>query len=66
MTACGDALNWLAGCCQAGRLISAVRYFSTPAGRVAYSVTGTGPPLLCETGWVSHVRCRDYGRGATL
>jgi pimeloyl-ACP methyl ester carboxylesterase/DNA-binding CsgD family transcriptional regulator len=34
----------------------AVRYCSTPAGRVAYSVTGAGPPLLCETGWVSHVR----------
>jgi len=34
----------------------AVRYCSTPAGRVAYSVTGDGPALLCETGWVSHLR----------
>jgi pimeloyl-ACP methyl ester carboxylesterase/DNA-binding CsgD family transcriptional regulator len=34
----------------------AVRYCSTPAGRVAYSVVGAGPPLLCETGWVSHLR----------
>lgn len=34
----------------------AVRYCSTPAGRVAYSVAGSGPPLLCETGWVSHLR----------
>src|SRR5262249_27263449 len=34
----------------------AVRYCTTPAGRVAYSVTGSGPPLLCETGWVSHLR----------
>jgi pimeloyl-ACP methyl ester carboxylesterase len=36
----------------------AVRYCSTPAGRVAYSVTGAGPPLLCETGWVSHLRAQ--------
>src|SRR5580658_1937647 len=34
----------------------AVRYCSTPAGRVAYSTVGAGPPLLCETGWVSHLR----------
>jgi pimeloyl-ACP methyl ester carboxylesterase/DNA-binding CsgD family transcriptional regulator len=34
----------------------AVRYCGTPAGRVAYSAVGTGPPLLCETGWVSHLR----------
>jgi pimeloyl-ACP methyl ester carboxylesterase/DNA-binding CsgD family transcriptional regulator len=27
-----------------------------PAGRVAYSTVGSGPPLLCETGWVSHLR----------
>jgi pimeloyl-ACP methyl ester carboxylesterase/DNA-binding CsgD family transcriptional regulator len=33
----------------------AVRYCRTPAGRVAYSVAGSGPPLLCETGWVSHL-----------
>jgi pimeloyl-ACP methyl ester carboxylesterase len=33
-----------------------VRYCSTPAGRVAYSAVGSGPPLLCETGWISHLR----------
>ncbi len=33
-----------------------VRYCGTPAGRVAYSIAGAGPPLLCETGWVSHLR----------
>ena len=32
-----------------------VRFASTPAGRVAYSVTGSGPPLLCLLGWVSHL-----------
>jgi pimeloyl-ACP methyl ester carboxylesterase/DNA-binding CsgD family transcriptional regulator len=33
-----------------------VRYCSTPAGRIAYSTVGTGPPLLCESGWISHLR----------
>jgi pimeloyl-ACP methyl ester carboxylesterase len=33
-----------------------VRYCDTPAGRVAYATTGTGPPLLCESGWVTHLR----------
>jgi pimeloyl-ACP methyl ester carboxylesterase/DNA-binding CsgD family transcriptional regulator len=37
-------------------VIPAVRYCSAPAGRVAYSVAGAGPPLLCETGWISHLR----------
>jgi pimeloyl-ACP methyl ester carboxylesterase len=32
-----------------------VRYCATPAGRVAYSTTGDGPPLLVESGWVTHV-----------
>jgi pimeloyl-ACP methyl ester carboxylesterase/DNA-binding CsgD family transcriptional regulator len=32
-----------------------IRYCATPAGRVAYSVTGTGPPLLCDAGWVTHL-----------
>src|SRR5271166_5627108 len=36
--------------------MSAVRYCGTPAGRVAYSAVGSGPPLLCETGWISHLR----------
>lgn len=32
-----------------------VRFAGTPAGRVAYSVTGNGPPLVCALGWVSHL-----------
>ena len=32
-----------------------VRFCSTPAGRVAYSVMGDGPYLVCDTGWVSHL-----------
>jgi pimeloyl-ACP methyl ester carboxylesterase len=32
-----------------------VRFASTPVGRVAYTVTGSGPPLLCLLGWVSHL-----------
>ena len=34
---------------------SAVRYCVTPAGRVAYSAAGDGPPLLCDSGWVTHL-----------
>jgi len=33
-----------------------IRYCATPAGRVAYSTLGSGPPLLCDSGWVTHVR----------
>jgi pimeloyl-ACP methyl ester carboxylesterase/DNA-binding CsgD family transcriptional regulator len=33
-----------------------IRYCTTPAGRVAYSVVGAGPPLLCDSGWVTHLR----------
>jgi pimeloyl-ACP methyl ester carboxylesterase len=33
-----------------------IRYCATPAGRVAYSASGTGPPLLFDSGWVSHLR----------
>jgi pimeloyl-ACP methyl ester carboxylesterase/DNA-binding CsgD family transcriptional regulator len=32
-----------------------VRFAGTPAGRVAYSMTGSGPPLVCMLGWVSHL-----------
>jgi pimeloyl-ACP methyl ester carboxylesterase/DNA-binding CsgD family transcriptional regulator len=32
-----------------------IRYCVTPTGRVAYSAAGTGPALLFESGWVSHV-----------
>jgi pimeloyl-ACP methyl ester carboxylesterase/DNA-binding CsgD family transcriptional regulator len=33
-----------------------VRYCPTPGGRVAYSTTGTGPALLCDSGWITHLR----------
>jgi pimeloyl-ACP methyl ester carboxylesterase/DNA-binding CsgD family transcriptional regulator len=33
-----------------------VRYTDTPAGRVAWSVSGTGPALLCDSGWITHLR----------
>ena len=33
----------------------AVRYCATPAGRVAYATAGSGPPLLIDTGWVTHL-----------
>src|SRR5499427_6849482 len=42
--------------CQPERMRSAIRYCATPAGRVAYSATGSGPPLLLISGWVSHLR----------
>jgi pimeloyl-ACP methyl ester carboxylesterase/DNA-binding CsgD family transcriptional regulator len=32
-----------------------VRYCATPAGRVAYATVGSGPALLCDTGWVTHL-----------
>jgi pimeloyl-ACP methyl ester carboxylesterase/DNA-binding CsgD family transcriptional regulator len=35
-----------------------IRYCNTPAGRVAYSTTGDGPPLLFESGWVTHLRAQ--------
>ncbi len=41
--------------CQAGRMPPAIRYCTTPAGRIAYCATGSGPPLLLDPGWVSHV-----------
>jgi pimeloyl-ACP methyl ester carboxylesterase/DNA-binding CsgD family transcriptional regulator len=37
-------------------MLPTIRYCATPAGRVAYSATGTGPPLLCDSGWVTHLR----------
>src|SRR5580700_1477865 len=33
-----------------------IRYCGTPAGRVAYSVSGTGPPLLFDSGWITDLR----------
>jgi len=35
-----------------------IRYCSTPAGRVAYSTAGAGPALLCDTGWITHLRAQ--------
>jgi pimeloyl-ACP methyl ester carboxylesterase/DNA-binding CsgD family transcriptional regulator len=32
-----------------------VRFADTHAGRVAYSVLGSGPPLVCLSGWISHL-----------
>jgi pimeloyl-ACP methyl ester carboxylesterase/DNA-binding CsgD family transcriptional regulator len=32
-----------------------IKYCATPAGRVAYSTAGSGPPLLCDSGWVTHL-----------
>jgi len=43
-----------------------IRYCATAAGRVAYSVTGTGPPLLCDPGWITDLRAQlellSFGR----
>jgi pimeloyl-ACP methyl ester carboxylesterase len=43
-----------------------IKYCRTPAGRVGYSVTGAGPPLLCDTGWVTHLTAQlelfSFGR----
>ena len=36
--------------------MSPVRYCTTPAGRVAYSTVGAGPALVCDSGWVTHLR----------
>jgi pimeloyl-ACP methyl ester carboxylesterase/DNA-binding CsgD family transcriptional regulator len=38
-----------------GPVRQVVRFAGTPAGRVAYSTLGSGPPLLCMLGWVSHL-----------
>jgi pimeloyl-ACP methyl ester carboxylesterase/DNA-binding CsgD family transcriptional regulator len=35
-----------------------IRYCPTPAGRVAYSTTGAGPALLCDSGWITHLRAQ--------
>ena len=42
--------------CQPGRVTAAIRYCTTPAGRIAYSTVGAGPALLCDSGWVTHLR----------
>jgi pimeloyl-ACP methyl ester carboxylesterase/DNA-binding CsgD family transcriptional regulator len=37
-------------------VLPVVRYCDSPAGRIAYSTAGTGPALLCDTGWITHLR----------
>ena len=39
--------------CHPGRVRPRIRYCATPAGRVAYSTTGAGPALLCDSGWIT-------------
>jgi pimeloyl-ACP methyl ester carboxylesterase len=39
-------------------VLPTIRYCRTPAGRVAYSTTGDGPPLLFDSGWVTHLRAQ--------
>jgi pimeloyl-ACP methyl ester carboxylesterase/DNA-binding CsgD family transcriptional regulator len=41
--------------CETGAVRQRIRFCATPAGRVAFSVIGQGPFLLCDTGWVSHL-----------
>ena len=42
--------------CHPGRVRTSVRYCATSAGRVAYSTSGAGPALLCDSGWITHLR----------
>ena len=39
-------------------MVPRVRYTDTPAGRVAWSASGTGPPLLVDSGWITHLRAQ--------
>ena len=39
-------------------VLPTIRYCRSPVGRVAYSTTGNGPPLLFESGWVTHLRAQ--------
>jgi pimeloyl-ACP methyl ester carboxylesterase/DNA-binding CsgD family transcriptional regulator len=53
------ALLTAPGCgCQPGQVRPRIRYTSTPAGRVAYSTEGAGPALLCDSGWITHLRAQ--------
>ena len=42
--------------CQPGRVRPRIRYCATPAGRIAYSTSGAGPALLCDSGWITDLR----------
>lgn len=35
-----------------------IRYCAAAGGRVAYSTVGSGPALLCDSGWVTHLRAQ--------
>jgi pimeloyl-ACP methyl ester carboxylesterase/DNA-binding CsgD family transcriptional regulator len=48
-------LYWAGWGCQPGGVRPRIRYCATPAGRVAYSASGSGPALLLDSGWVSHL-----------
>jgi pimeloyl-ACP methyl ester carboxylesterase/DNA-binding CsgD family transcriptional regulator len=37
-------------------VLPTIRYAVSPAGRIAYATAGAGPPLLCDSGWVTHLR----------
>ena len=52
---CAGPLLGLLGC-QPGRVRPRIRYCATPAGRVAYSTSGAGPALLCDSGWITDLR----------
>src|SRR5215468_10187523 len=39
--------------CQPGRVTPRIRYCGTAAGRVAYTTSGAGPALLCDSGWIT-------------
>ena len=47
---------WSLFICETGGVRQRIRFCATPAGRVAFSVIGHGPVLLCDTGWVSHLQ----------
>jgi pimeloyl-ACP methyl ester carboxylesterase/DNA-binding CsgD family transcriptional regulator len=42
--------------CEPGQVTLTIRYCATSTGRIAYSTMGAGPPLLCDSGWVTHLR----------
>lgn len=46
----------IARACQRRGVRLSVRYCSTPSGQVAYASAGAGPALLCDTGWITHLR----------
>jgi pimeloyl-ACP methyl ester carboxylesterase/DNA-binding CsgD family transcriptional regulator len=43
---------------QHGWVRLTVRYCATPGGRVAYSVRGAGPALICDPGWITDLRAQ--------